>query len=56
MRIVLATEFDVESTTDEDEAIEIASGMIQDQLNLGMFGELSWEVKPDPQDLYYNEK
>jgi len=30
--------------------------MIRDQLDLGFFGDLHWEVKQDPQDLYYNEK
>jgi hypothetical protein len=56
MKVKLATSFDVTSTNDEDEAIKVAEQMIQDQLDLGFFGELSWEVERDPQDLYYNEK
>lgn len=44
MKVRLATLFEVTSTDDEDEAILIAEQMMQDQLDLGVFGELSWEV------------
>jgi len=47
MKVKLATSFEVTSTQDEDEAIKVAEQMIRDQLKLGFFGDLSWEVERD---------